>query len=316
MAPDSGRLVTCDLRGGFGNQLFQVAATLAYAWDHGLVAVFSDADVVTPAAGPIPCRRSYFSEGLLAGLRGMTCATTSLPGWPDAWEHVSLEQHHHVEIPGPAKGREETVRVCLKGYFQSHRYFARHEAALFQLFQRDARLQALRAQLWPPRAEAAAHHLPRRRSVSVHFRQGDYKHLQHFHNVLPPAYYAAALDHVLGSDDFSAAPVDVYYACEDEDAALVEEAYVPALARALAGRGRGGACHRLLPEAPDHEQLLGMACCDAHVIANSSFSWWAAYLGDSPVKIVCYPSRWFGPGGAGHCLRDMFPEGWRCIQTP
>ena len=45
-----------------------------------------------------------------------------------------------------------------------------------------------------------------------------------------------------------------------------------------------------------------MSMCDAHVIANSSFSWWAAALGN--VEAVIAPSQWFGPKG---------PEKWQTI---
>ena len=44
----------------------------------------------------------------------------------------------------------------------------------------------------------------------------------------------------------------------------------------------------------DWEEMLLMSCCDHHVIANSSFSWWGAYLNPSPEKLVYYPIEWFG----------------------
>ena len=44
----------------------------------------------------------------------------------------------------------------------------------------------------------------------------------------------------------------------------------------------------------DWEEMLLMSCCDHHVIANSSFSWWGAYLNPSLEKMVYYPMEWFG----------------------
>ena len=44
----------------------------------------------------------------------------------------------------------------------------------------------------------------------------------------------------------------------------------------------------------DWEQLLVMSGHDHHIIANSTFSWWAAYLNPSTTKQVCFPDTWYG----------------------
>jgi hypothetical protein len=51
-----------------------------------------------------------------------------------------------------------------------------------------------------------------------------------------------------------------------------------------------------------------------NIIANSTFSWWGAYLNNNPEKIVCYPDQWFGPR-AGHDTSDLFPKDWIKIKT-
>jgi hypothetical protein len=287
--------VSCHLKGGLGNQFFQIVATLAYALQHNLRVVFSDAKVVSVAWGPVPDRPAYF-DSIFSALTSTT--QPSLPGWPHAWCCLPWGQHHYMPLPPPL---DATTSVCLDGYFQSYRYFEGRKEAIFRWLRLDAQIAEVRWRVWPAGMPA--------RSVAVHFRQSDYMHLQHAHNVLPPAYYVDAIKHLLSTDFRDAAAVTIYYACEDQDAAHVQYAYVPLLAAMP-----NVTCERLLTGGSDYKQLLAMACCDANVIANSSFSWWSAYLNPKPNKIVYYPSVWFGPQLA-HTVRpdDMFPESWRRV---
>ena len=56
-----------------------------------------------------------------------------------------------------------------------------------------------------------------------------------------------------------------------------------------------------------------MTMCSHHIIANSSFSWWGAWLSGS--ENVIAPSRWFGDSGytANHNTEDIIPDRWTKI---
>jgi hypothetical protein len=61
----------------------------------------------------------------------------------------------------------------------------------------------------------------------------------------------------------------------------------------------------------DYEDLHLMSLCKHHIVANSSFSWWGAWLDTNPDKIVIAPERWFAH--EQHDTRDLLPPTWQVI---
>ena len=59
----------------------------------------------------------------------------------------------------------------------------------------------------------------------------------------------------------------------------------------------------------DFIDLYTMSLCDNHIIANSSFSWWGAWLNNREDKKVYYPEKWFGPAKS-YSTKDLFPNSW------
>jgi hypothetical protein len=63
---------------------------------------------------------------------------------------------------------------------------------------------------------------------------------------------------------------------------------------------------------PEYVDMCMMSMCDHFIIANSSFSWWAAYLGQNKNKRVIAPLLWFNPN-VGHNTKDLCPMEWELI---
>ena len=179
----------------------------------------------------------------------------------------------------------------LHGYFQSYKYFQDKREEIHKYIGIDHLKSEFLNKLG----------LSLDASVSMHFRLGDYKLYPQCHPILSYEYYKKALQVFEGK-------YTIYYFCEQEDTDYVERMIYtlrgdfPELTFVSAGF-----------DWSDWEQLLWMSCCRHNIIANSSFSWWGAYLNEHTDKIVCYPSVWFGPAMIKD-LKDLFPPKWLKIE--
>lgn len=128
--------------------------------------------------------------------------------------------------------------------------------------------------------------------VSLHIRRGDYQHVAEGQILLPLEYYRAAID-VLQRRFHNA-----HFFVFSDDPAWAR-AHLPTRLPATFVEGNG--------EARAHEDLRLMSSCRHHIIANSSFSWWGAWLNADPGKVVIMPRQWMGsvPTPAG-----LIPLGW------
>ena len=143
-------------------------------------------------------------------------------------------------------------------------------------------------------------------TISIHFRLGDYKNLQHFHPIMQYDYYKKSL---LFIQDKNKDITDILFFCEDDDINDVIET-INKLKIALPNMHFIRASNLL----KDWEQLLLMSCCKHNIIANSSYSWWGAYLNTNPNKIICYPSIWFGQQAQLNTC-DLCPQEWNKIDV-
>ena len=131
-------------------------------------------------------------------------------------------------------------------------------------------------------------------SVSIQIRRGDFVTdpvANDFHGTCSPEYYYNAVDYIASkienpvlfifSDDIKWAKQNLH----------LQQRHIFVSGNDLA----------------DHEELILSSFCKHHIISNSSFGWWGAWLGHNPDKIICSPRQWTRQP---YNLGDLFPEGW------
>jgi hypothetical protein len=187
--------------------------------------------------------------------------------------------------------------ILLYGYFQSHLYFDECKDTIFKLIKIDKKKNIIKQTV----------NNDFKNTVSIHFRLGDYKRYPDFHPILPVSYYCNALQYLLYETNNVTCITNILYFCEDGD--LIE---VTEMINELKQGFPELVFERAEPLLLDWEQLLLMSLCKYNVIANSTFSWWGAYLNENISKKICYPSVWFGPKAA-HNTTDLFPKDWTKI---
>ena len=186
---------------------------------------------------------------------------------------------------------EITPPATLDGYWQSEKYFMDFQKEI----RHDFTFPAL-----PDKAEQLSKEIAATpESVSVHIRRGDYvsnPQAQSFHGNLQQSYYSRALKTIKDSCGqtrlfiFSDDPqwVREHFDCCGHDAVIVDLGF---------------------PDAPHHDMHL-MSKCKHHIIANSSFSWWGAWLA-SPQGMTFAPKRWFADKLIS--TQDVCPPSWNLL---
>lgn len=203
-------------------------------------------------------------------------------------EGVYREPHFHFD---PAVFDLSGEEILLDGYFQSPHYFEGAEEFLRARFQ-------LRAGLTNAAASWAAKISASPCSISLHVRRGDYLSAaaSTVHIALDNGYYDRAIKLM---QDLVGPAAEFFLFSDEPD--FIAEAFAD-LPRSHVVRSD--------PAAPWEDMFL-MACCRHNIIANSSYSWWGAWLNQAQDKRVIAPARWFTPDKLATCnVLDLYPDDW------
>jgi Glycosyl transferase family 11 len=287
--------------GGLGNQLFQYAAGLALARRHRAGLIIDTSYYCTKSHRSFQLNQLVLDFELSPGdeMRGRELFSTRSGQsiFRGTQFRARSKQRADISFSERSFYFDErfftlTPPVVLQGYYQSARYF-------------DGIDDELRAQISLRRQPCSRFHETlnviesSRTPVAVHVRRGDLiadERVHSMHGCLGWLYYSRALHIMKRLLD------------RDHDLFLFGDDL--AALRELQGKV-GGSFIVSHPDLSAAEDLMLMRKCRSFITANSTFSWWGAWLGEAPDKIVISPRQWFSPSGLRqNNVCDLIPEGW------
>lgn len=256
-------MITCDMQGGLGNIMFQVAAAWSLAKRNNDECYF-DLSQGCKSCTPHFKSLSKYKNNIFHKLNDRPLKKHD--------NHYSEPHFHYTPIPYKKD-------LFIHGYYQSYRYFDDFKEDICDLFTlpEDVQQEADSKYCWNWHE-----------CVSMHIRRGDYLKFSHVHKNLDYVKYWKNCEElfpfkkiVMFSDDPQWAKKsfrgDRFIIKEDQD--------------------------------PDYIDMYYMSKCQHNIIANSTFSWWAAYLNRNEDKKVVAPIKWFN-GQVTHDTKDLYPNDW------
>jgi hypothetical protein len=308
----SSSTISTEIMGGLGNQLFQIFNTIAYSLRHKVPFYFPDEPIKNGQR-----KKTYWDTPLLQTLKPFIKASTPSLTYNE-------RQFNYQAIPPPPP-----PPLKLFGYFQSYKYFQDQQEDIYKLIRLTQSQSIIKEKTQqPPYNYNYANNNKSNNLIAIHFRVGDYKNLPNHHPLMTLEYYTEALKQLL---DYSEATQDsnmhnILYFCEETDQDYVQKQMILPLKANPLFTDKIGSYQCINHKLEDWEQVLVMSLCQKHIIANSTFSWWGAYLseekqnksrtgvwGQSPQ--VYYPTTWFGPAMGNKNMSDLFPPHWHKINV-
>jgi len=291
-------MLTCNLQGGLGNQLFQIFTTIALSLRTSQPFFFINKHQLTSdvaVANGTTMRYSYW-DSFLSNLKPFIKDQSVLPKLD-----LYLKEQAFTYDPSILTNVLNNLQKVnmLVGYFQSSKYFDTYKEKILQLLKISNKQLVLKV-LYENQINFDS-------TISIHFRLGDYKKYPEVYPILTTEYYINSINYILSQKSTLTPVRNILYFCEDEDFNDALQIIIQ-LQHIYTDLTFERADNKLL----DWQQMLLMSLCKDNIIANSTFSWWAAYFNSNLSKNVCYPATWFKTT-AGHNTTDLCPEDWTAI---
>lgn len=263
-------MIYCNVMGGLGNIMFQVSATFSFSIDKNIDCSFPNIESHFNYLNG----ESLFNPKLKHSHEYNIFFSKIKKNIPQTSLPVIHFPFEYCDIKLP----EDNFFV--HGFFQSEKYFLKHRNEILNLFEVNDSIYTTLKEKYS--------FINNLTSTSIHVRRGDYVQFPNLHPTLPIEYYKNAIEELKPQ-------TDVFIIFSD-DIDWCKNIFI-------------GDNFFFVEKEKDYLEVILMSMCNNNIIANSSFSWWGAWLNDDTNKKVIGPNTWFGPG-ITHKTDDIIPESW------
>ena len=221
-------------------------------------------------------------------------------------ENFGYINRHSVET-GCFHYDEQFIRnlpnnVNLHDYFQSEKYFENVSDVIREDF-------TFKKEILDPCKEVVSE---LKNPIFLHVRRGDYINHQYAHPICPLSYYKKALTYFDESSPVLVFSDDIEWCKQQEifseDRFMLSEYDERYPQKCDTNDGKQ---HALIP----YFDMCMMSLCTGGITANSSMSWWGAWLIKNPTQPIVAPKRWFGEKYTHYNMGDLIPERWIQIEV-
>jgi len=277
-----------ELMGGLGNQLFQIFTLISYSIDHDMdYRIFEfKHDKVSPLDNE-SIRNTYWTN-LLHKLYEKTIKPQMIS------KHGEIKESDGRVLTNPVN---KNNNYYFKGYYQSYHYFNNNLSEILDIINIEDTLSTIKNKT----------NYDYDNTISLHFRIGDYTKKPLYHTILSIDYYRNCINNLIiniGRDDWT-----ILYYYEEVNKDIIDK-HINTLQSEFTNISFVSIDHKL----EDWEQMLTMSLCKHNIIANSTFSWWGAYLNQN-YNYVYYPDTWFGPEANMTKVPNMILDNWIEIEN-
>jgi hypothetical protein len=289
-------MIILKLIGGMGNQLFQYSMGRALALRNNtnlkidISGFDNQSGITTPrkyALMYFNIKENFADEQEISNVKGGNVSDAC-----SFFQKVGISKKKNSNIVEPSFNFHEEILhvgsdIYLDGYWQTEKYFKDAGDALRKEFTLKDEFSIENKEITKEIKDSNA--------VSLHIRRGDYvahAGTSKFHGICSLEYYTSATKHIAEK-----VKKPVFYIFSDDIEWVKENLKIDFPTRYVSDG--------ILK---DYEELMLMSYCKHNIIANSSFSWWGAWLNNNPEKIVIAPRQWFADTSI--ITSDVIPENW------